>query len=139
MFHDGDIVAYEGDNAKVRLTIECEYMAEMISPEFRLFYIELFEVTRFELDAWQNPVDLPPFTLYGFEEVLKAELEIYGAIVKEDYVEISCYQSNKDFNYSGGNLVIKCSDIKVYDQVLNEMTVNELNAVCNAYLNRASD
>lgn len=96
MFHDGTIAGYEGDDSLLRLTIECQYLAEIINPEFELFYIELSEVTKFDLDAW-NPIDQPPLILRGFKEALKAELEIGYSDVVDDHVRISCHQHESDY------------------------------------------
>lgn len=138
MFHDGGIIAYEGDNTLLRLTIQCDYLAELIKPEFQFFYIDLFEITQFDLDAW-NPIGEPPLILHGFAQSLQAELEIGYSDVLNDHVRVSCHQSDDNYNYVGGNLLVNCSAIKVYNQELNELTVDELETICDSYWSRARD
>ena len=55
------------------------------------------------------------------EEIFKADLEISSVRVKDDKIEISCNQHDLRFDYCGGDLIINCDGIKIYDQEWNEI------------------
>lgn len=133
ILHDGTISAWAGDKNLLTLTVDCEYLAERIDKSFDKFYVELFNVGKFELDPWTNPVDIPAVIKTDFADISKAELEILSANIKDDVVVITCNQHDTSFDYCGGNLTISCETIKIYDQNKNEMTIEQFDKVCNKY------
>ena len=133
IFHDGGIIDYKGDLNKMTLTIQCNYLAELIKPDFENFYVDLINITKLEFDPWINQIDLPKREFNNYEEFLKEDLEIISTEIKDSYVFISCYQHNTDLGYSGGNLMISAHDIKVYAHDREPMTIEQLNSICRLY------
>ena len=116
ILHDGTISAWTGDQNLLTLTVDCEYLAERIDKSFDKFYVELINVDKLELDPWTNPIDLPTIVKTNYADIFKAELEILSAEIKEKVVVITCNQHDTSFDYFGGNLILSCRAIKVYEK-----------------------
>jgi hypothetical protein len=133
IFHDGVISAWTGNKDLLTLTVDCEYLAERIDKSFDKFYVELSFIDKIELDPWPNPFDIPTVIKTDLHDIFKAELEILSAEIKDNVVVVTCNQHNTDFDYCGGNLTISCRSIKVFDQSKNELTIEQLDKICNEY------
>lgn len=133
ILHDGTITAWTGDKKLLILTVDCKYLAERIDKSFDKFYVELSVIHKIELETWTNPVDLPTGIKTDFSDIFKAELEILSADIKNDAVVLSCNQYDTDLDYCGGNLIISCKTIKVFDQNKNELTFDEFREICKNY------
>ena len=139
IFHDGTITDWSGDLHHLRLTIECQYLAELIDPTFDTFYVELFEIDYLEFEPWPNPLDLPVIIKTDLHSIFLAELDILNADEKESrYVEIVCNQHDSRYDYCGGRLRVSCQHVSVSDQLNNPLTIDELDILCNRYWNRNS-
>lgn len=133
ILHDGTISACTGDKNLLTLTVDCQYLAERICKSFDKFYVELISVDRIELDPWTNPIDLPNIVKTEYTEIFKAELEILSADIKDDVVIVTCNQHDTNFDYCGGNLIISCQTIKVFDKNKNELTIDQFGEICKNY------
>ena len=120
ILHDGGISEWTGDKNILTLTIECQYLAELIDKSFDRFYVELTHIDELFFSTWPNPFDLLEQTLTEPSDIFKAELEILSADIKNERVVIACNQHNKDFDYCGGNLTISCETIKIFDHNKND-------------------
>ena len=137
ILHDGGVTAWKGNNSLLTLTVECDYLAELIDKSFDRFYVELYNIDELFLTTWPNPFDLPVQTLTELSDIFESELELLSANIKEGKVVIDCCQQDIKFDYCGGNLTISCEKIKVYDQNINELTVEQLDIICNTYWDNA--
>lgn len=135
IFHDGVIAEWAGNYQLLTLTIECRYLAERIDPSFRQFTIELSEISTLSFETWPNPFELPVETFVEPWTIFAAPLEILSATIKNDLVEIVCNQHDIRFDYCGGLLRIGCNGIRVFDQHKRELTIPQLDTICNAYWN----
>lgn len=133
ILHDGTISTWTGDKIFLTLTIDCEYLAERIDKSYDKFFVELFNIDKIELDPWTIPTDLPTVTKTDIVDIFKAELEILSADIKGEKVVIACNQHNTNFDYCGGNLIISCETIKVFDQNKNELTIEQFDVICRSY------
>lgn len=133
MLHDGGISAWAGDKSKLTLTVECQYLAQCIDKSFDKFFIELRQVKDLSLETWQNPFNLPVKILTEPSDIFKTELEILSAEIKDEKIVIACNQYDRDFDYCGGNLIIACHSIRVFDQNRNELTIDEFSKICSHY------
>ena len=139
ILHDGTISSWNGDVTSLTLTVECQYLAELIDPSFDRFYVELVEVKELFLSTWPNPADLPEQKLVHLKDIFAAELEILSAEIEDGKTVVVCNQHDTDFDYCGGSLVIDCATVKVYDQSKNALTIERLNEVCKSYWDKWSD
>lgn len=133
ILHDGTITSWIGDRNSLTLAIECLYLATRINKSFDKFYVELNQVTELKLSTWPNPFNQPVKILTDLSEIFKAELEILSADIKDNSVLISCNQTDTKFNYCGGNLTLNCSEIKIYNQNKQELTIEQINKICQSY------
>ncbi len=137
IFHDGGIVDCEGDLNKLTLTIQCNYLAELINPNFENFYVDLIGITKLNFDPWMNPIDLKKIEFKSHEEFLKLDLEILSAEIKDDFVLVSCNQHDTDLDFCGGHLMISANDFRLYDHNKNILTIDELDSICRLYWDNA--
>lgn len=133
IFHDGSIIDCEGVFTKMTLTIQCNYLAQLINSEFKNFYVDLIEINKLDFDPWMNPTDLKKIDFKSHEDYLKADLEILSAEIKGNYVLITCNQHDPDSYYSGGDLMVSASNYNLYDHNRNPVTVESLNLICQNY------
>jgi hypothetical protein len=132
-FHDGNIIFEKEKNSNQIWKIDCEYLARMINPKFKFFWIKIYQVKSLQFDAWMNPFELPKEIWTNTQEVFKAELEISSAQEKNNKIVISCNQHDSDFNFLGGELFFDCESIEVFDEKWNKIEENELGEICNKY------
>jgi hypothetical protein len=136
ILHDGCITTFEENTKGLLLTVECLYLAEKVNPNYEWFYVELIEIKKLEFEAWSNPVSLPAKIIRDSKEIFQAELEILSADILADDVRICCNQHDTDYDYCGGNLLLNCNAIKIYDQSKNELSIDYMDKICNQYWNR---
>ena len=139
ILHDGTISSWNGDATSLTLTVECQYLAELIDPSFDQFYVELGEVKELFLLTWPNPAYLPEQKLAQLRDIFAAELEILSAEIDDDRTVVVCNQHDTKFDYCGGNLVIDCATVKIYDQSKTVLRAERLNEICKSYWDRWSD
>lgn len=139
IFHDGGIVDCKGDLNKLTLTIQCNYLAELIYPDFENFYVDLIGVDKLDFDPWMNPIDLETINFNSYEDYLKVDLEILSAEIKDDFVLITCNQHDTDLDYCGGNLIISANDFNLFDQNSRQMTIEQLDSICRTYWDNAKN
>jgi len=132
ILHDGSIEEWWFDKDVLTLKISCQYLAEIINPTFNFFNVELIGITTVELEPWWDDVTLNEI-ITSHEDVFKGELEILSAKVLDDNVQVICNQWSKSLAYSGGNLLISCKQIEVYDEAKGSLSLSGLNDICNSY------
>ena len=135
ILHDGIICSWTGSKDLLTLKIDCHYLAEYIDKSFDSFYVDLIQVDKLYLTTWPNPFDLPVLTLTDLNDIFKAGLEILSADIAEDKVVVTCNQHDTNFDYCGGNLIVNCQTIKIYDQNKKEFTIDKLDEICKKYWN----
>lgn len=133
ILHDGMICACTGNKKLLTLTVECQYLAEKIDRSFDKFYIELHQIEKIELELWRDSAALPRIIKTGISEIFKTEIGILSAQIKGDTVVVTCDEYDTDLKYPGADLSINCEAIKVFDQNKNELTMSQLNKICNDY------
>jgi hypothetical protein len=135
IFHDGIISNYSVNNELLKLEIDCEYLAKKIDKSYSRFFIELEKIKKIEFNPWMNPINLPQKIFTKIEDVFQANLEILSAEIENEIVKITCNQHNLDFEYCGGTLLINCKNVKIFDENIIELTIDELNKICEEYWN----
>jgi len=133
ILHDGSIIGWTGDKNLLTLKIDCQYLAKIIAPTFEHFFIELTDINKLVLEPWMNQIDLDQECFVELKDIFQAELEILSAEVENDFVKVSCNQSDISFDYCGGTLYIDCKSIKIFDQNKAELTIDKLDEVCKEY------
>lgn len=137
IFHDGRISAWKGNKSLLTLTVKCDYLAKLIDKSFDRLYVELYNIDESFFITWPNPFDFPVQTLTELSDIFESELELLSANIIEGKVVIDCCQKDILFDYCGGNLTISCEKIKVFDQNKSQLTVDQLDIICNTYWDNA--
>ncbi|MDD2346531.1 MAG: hypothetical protein PHY85_10385 [Bacteroidales bacterium] len=137
IFHDGGIVDCKGDFNKLTLTIQCNYLAELINPDFENFYLDLTEINKLDFDPWMNPIDLEKIDFDSHEDYLKVDLEILSAEIKDDSIIVTCNQHDTDLDFCGGILMISAKNFNLYDHKMTPMTIDQLDLICRKYWDNA--
>ncbi len=137
ILHDGTISDWTGDKSLLTLTVDCEYLAQRINKSFDKFFVDLIDVDLY-LSTWPNPFDLPVKKLTESCDIFKAEIEILSSEIKDGNVIVACNQHDTTFDYCGGNLIISCKAITIYDQNKNTLTIDELDEISKSYWNELS-
>ena len=86
-----------------------------------------------------NPINQPQILFTSIVDIFQATLEILSAEIENEFVKITCNQHNLDFDYCGGTLLVKCENVKVFDEKNNKLTIDELDKVCNEYWNEVKE
>ena len=137
MLHDADISAWTGDKNLLTLTINCGYLAELIDKSFGKFYVSLYGIDKIEFDSWPNPPADSTILKTDLHDIFKAELQMNSANIKDDKtIVVTCFQFDTEFDYCGGDLIFSCQSIKLFDHKKNEMTIEQLDKICNDYWNQ---
>ncbi|EKT3967278.1 hypothetical protein NTJ12_002364 [Flavobacterium psychrophilum] len=139
IFHDGTIETWNGNQELLKLKIDCEYLAERIDKSYASFYVEFEKIETLEFNPWMNPINQPQTLFTNIVDIFQASLEILSAEIENGFVKITCNQHNLDFNYCGGTLLVNCKNVKVFDEKNNELTIDELDKICNEYWNDAKE
>jgi hypothetical protein len=137
IFHDGVIESYNGNVKVLTLTVNCQYLAELINPTFTKFYIRLENISMLNFTTWPNPLYLPVLTLTDLKDIFESDLEILSVdIESNDFVNIACNQHDMAFDYCGGNLKLSCDKIEIFDEEFRRLTIDELDVICKYYWNK---
>lgn len=126
LFHDGTISSIKRRFNDLILQVDIPYLAEMLSSEYRFFTISLCECEEIFFQYWLSEI-----IEYDLETMSKLELEINKAMNEDGYIQISCMISNPDI--VGGDLFIKTTGIKIFDQQELEITLSELETIAKNY------
>ena len=135
IFHDGTIETWNGNRESLKLKIDCEYLANKIDKSYRIFYVEFEQIDKLEFIPWMNPIKNYQILDTNIETVFQTSLEILSAEIENKIVKITCNQSNNDFDYWGGILLVNSKSVKIFDEKNNELTIDKLDEICNEYWN----
>lgn len=136
ILHDGRIDHWEGDGQRVRLRVCCDYLAQLIDPSFTYFTLELLQMQQVAFRTWPNPLNGPVEVLATMDQIFRPTLEILAAEVRENTIEVTCNQHDTACAYCGGVLSFTCLGAIVRDQGQRELTLEQLDALCQQYWNR---
>ena len=129
LFPDGWIHEFTGDADCLKLKIDCEYLGEVSNLKYSFFYVELVQIHRLDLSLWTKPSDLQPVLLTEIEDIFAKKLGIVTSRLQSDCVELVCTQEFR----SEGHISLACEYISVFDQRMQEVTVNQLRKICSKY------
>ncbi|WP_027420544.1 hypothetical protein [Crocinitomix catalasitica] len=132
IFHDGGIVSCKLDNNLLSITVSCKYLAELISPQFENFYLELNGTNLFEYIPWTNQEE-ESLIVKALPVISKCEFELIRAKVVDNHVEVNCHEHNSIFLTPGGHFCIKAAGIKIKDENGKTITIDQLKSINKAY------
>ena len=127
MFHDGSIMAIEHREDALVLTIDIEYIAELVNPQYKVFFVYLFGVEDISLTAWYRNDFKRSETFTEVEKIAKLEPEILSAKPVGKKVSISCNFHN---NFACGKLNFNANSLTILDKNNKEVTQEEFKGLC---------
>ena len=138
ILHDGFITDHYGNHNLLVLTVDCKFLADQINESFEKFYVHLLEINNLFLVTWPNDFYLPIQKLNEPKDIFKAKLEILSSEIRDYKVIVECNQPDLNFDYCGGNLIIDCRKIEIYDQANNQITIDKLEKIFKDYRSHES-
>ena len=127
LFHDGTIIDFFKEKNDLILTIDCQFLAELINPEFKRFFIKLNSIESIEFKTWPRDLNTKPKILKNLTDIFHGNLEINSAEpLTDNEVQIECIQYDTSMEFSGGHLKINCKNIQIFDEKNNELSEDKL-------------
>jgi hypothetical protein len=139
ILHDGEIASAKGTAERLTLRIDCQYLAELFQPDFYFFYVELTNVSEFSFTSWQEPALPTTGVVPALAIILQEEFEIASAQVANGKAVISLLGSSQPSKSSGGNLVIDCQQITLFNQEKRVLTLHALQQAARGYWDQLRD
>ncbi|MCX2746153.1 hypothetical protein OO013_19900 [Mangrovivirga sp. M17] len=133
IFHDGTIDDIVIQSDKIDLLIEIQYLAELIDKKFEFFNLKLTGVELIEYDAWTDN----SYKLTNWREIFELGISIINTETDSSgnvVVHSNCFDAPNDL-FEGGNLIIKCRDYELFDELKNPITIERLKELSTFYWN----
>lgn len=135
IFHDGDIVDCLRTNNTLHLDIKIPYLANKIKENYEFFKVILYGCQNIKFTTWPNTEDMDGKTFTDIKTIFKPNLWILSASITNGKIEISCSQTDSNFDYCGGNLKFNVDSAEVVDESGRQYTINKLADICEEYWN----
>lgn len=132
IFHDGSIALEEVTLTYQCWKIDCQYLAEMLQPEYNYFFVKLYGLTLLEFHPWNNDLEAPLAIWASPQQIFRDDIEILSTVVEEDKVKIYGNLSTSD-HYSGGELCINCQGLTIADETQQLLTLSDLKQIATNY------
>jgi hypothetical protein len=133
VLHDGEIASAKGTAERLTLRVDCQYLAELFQPDFYFFYVELTNVSEFSFTSWQEPALTTTGIVPTLAIILQEEFELASAQVENGKAVISLLGSSRTSKSSGGNLVIDCQQVMLFNQEKRALTLDALLQAAHGY------
>lgn len=131
ILHDGSIVACELKDKNLEITVQIEYLAEMIHPSFKKFYIVLNNCSNVSFLPWPKN-EKEEGTPINDLKVINTELDILNAGTNANAIEIMC-QVDGSTELIGGILTFTAEQILIFTEDNKQITVDELQKIAEQY------
>lgn len=118
-------ISYAESNLNIKL--HCAFLAKLIQSEYRYFYGVFKGCTDVFFQPWYDEFNI----ISDVREIKALGLELLN-VEREDDGFIKIY-ANCQQQFSGGNLLIKCEDLKIFDEDFQEMSLIHLTELSEKY------
>lgn len=126
VFQEGIFEEFSLDEKDLNFKLECKYLADQIDDKYNYFY-GVFKGVK---DVFFIPWDDDLLEIRSIYEIKRFRLDIISVDMEENYIKI---YSNCQEGYSGGNLFIDASSIKIYDEEFEELAFEDLLELSDKY------
>ena len=124
---EGYIEEMKLEDGNLNIRVECRHLADQIDVNYTSFYV----VLKGTKDIYFRPWDDEEVNITSVKDIVLFKPDILNVeYAEEDYIKI---YSNCENVYSGGCIYFLASDIKVFDEGLNEVKLEELNELSDNY------
>ncbi|HLV24279.1 MAG TPA: hypothetical protein VKY36_05825 [Moheibacter sp.] len=135
LFHDGAIESYRESSETLILKIECTYLANLLNQNFNFFILELKNISIIEFDIFNQSNSSIIKKSNDIHEIFSAEIQIFSSEIINGIVNVNCWQINDLKGYCGNNLKIVSENIQLYDEEMNNITIEDLSIISDNYWN----
>ena len=112
---------------KLNFKIECSFLAKLIKSEYKFFYGVFKGCQDVFFQPWEDEFNI----ISDIKEIVLLELELLNVEREADgYLKIYV---NCKHRFTGGNLLIKCEDLKIFDEDFQEMGLIDLTELSEKY------
>ncbi|MEM7298534.1 MAG: hypothetical protein AAF391_09750 [Bacteroidota bacterium] len=132
-FHDGSIIFHKKEDSNQIWKISCPYLAEVIDPSFSFFWLSISECASLQFRPWLNSINAPEELWTNTKDIFESELDIISASIKNENIAIICDQHDSHFEYSGGELLLNCKGVELFDQRKRKIRFSELRELFYLY------
>lgn len=129
ILHDGSIVECTLKDKNLELIVEIEYLAELIHPTFKKFFITLRDCTNVSFLPW--PKDKEANTTNDLT-LINNELDILQTKTNANTIEIMCQVTDSD-ELVGGILAFTAAEVLIFTEEKKQITVDELQKIAEKY------
>ena len=126
VFQEGIIEGLAWKDKDLNFKIECRYLADQINPDYSYFYAVLKNVEDFYFVPWDDTM----IEIRDIDEIRRIKPDILSAELEDNYVKV---YSNCQEVYSGGNFFIFAKSMRVFDEDLQELHLNDLADLADKY------
>jgi hypothetical protein len=126
VFQEGVFEEFSLNERDLNFKMECRYLADQIHSEYTYFY-GVFKGVK---DVFFVPWDDDLLEIRSLNEIKKLRLDILSVDVEDNYIKV---YSNCQHCYSGGNLFIDASSIKIFDEDFVELQFEDLLDLSDKY------
>lgn len=124
---EGYIEEMKLEGGDLNVKVECRHLADQIDVNYTSFYV----VLKGTKDIYLKPWDDDEVTITSVKDIVLFKPDILNVeYAEDDYIKI---YSNCENVYSGGCIYFTASDIKVFDEGLNELQLEVLNELSDNY------
>ncbi len=115
------------NGSDLNFKVECRYLADQIDKNYTCFYGVFKDCKDFYFTPWEDDMTI----IVSAREIKSFRPDILTVEVAEnDYIKI---YSNCQNTFSGGNIFIKPSSLKIYDEDLQEIGLETLAELSDKY------
>ncbi|HVD98742.1 MAG TPA: hypothetical protein VNB90_11110 [Cytophagaceae bacterium] len=124
---EGYIEEMKLEEGNLNIKVECRHLADQIDANYTSFYVVLKGTT----DLYFRPWDDEEVVITSVKDIVLFKPDILNVEYADDeYLKI---YSNCENVYSGGCLYFHAADIKVFDEGLNEVKLEDLSELSDNY------
>ena len=127
MFQESILEEMSLAESMLNFKIECSFLAKLIKHDYQFFYGVFKGCTDIFFQPWEDEFNI----ISDVKEIVALELELLN-VEREDDGYIKIYVNCRQ-RYNGGNLLIKCEDLKIFDEDFLEMGLIDLTELSEKY------
>lgn len=125
-FYEGFFEEFAWNGKDLNIKVECSYLAELINPDYKYFYGTIKNVKYFYFKPWDDDEGV----MSDVKDLQTLKLDILGIEIDDQRLKI---YSNCCHSYTGGNIFLEASQIKIYDEMFEEVNPAFLQELSEKY------
>ena len=127
ILQDAQLLEWGMEKEDLNLKAYCPHIAKHSGKGYSSFFLVLKKVDVVSFSPWEDE----QLEVTDLNEIRLLKPVIVSSEVKEDnIVQIYC---QCDHLYEGGNIRIRCADVRLFDEEFNELTLQDLQVYADAY------